>query len=254
MSDWFTVEQIDAATFVISENKHWEETHCYLLIGQQKCLLFDTGLGVANIKEVVDRLTDLPILVVTSHVHWDHIGGHRYFSELAVHPAEAAWLNGAFPLPLSAVKAGLLREPCDFPPEFQPELFRIFQGPPTLLLQDRTTLELGGRRVEVLHTPGHSPGHLCLYEAERQYLYSGDLIYSGTLYAFYPSTDPLLFRQSIRRVRQLSIRRVLPAHHRLAIEPSLIIEIDQAFDWLAETGKLKQGSGSFAFEHFSLQI
>ena len=77
MADWFTVETIDKYTFVISEYKHWEETHCYLLCGTEKAVLIDTGLGVANIKDIVDSLTTLPVVVVTTHVHCDHIGGHK---------------------------------------------------------------------------------------------------------------------------------------------------------------------------------
>ena len=75
MDTWFTVEAIDRDTFAISEYKHWEETHCYLICGTEKAILIDTGLGVDNIKAVVDRLTDLPATAITTHVHWDHIGG-----------------------------------------------------------------------------------------------------------------------------------------------------------------------------------
>ena len=96
MSDWFTVERIDAQTFAISEYKHREETHCYLLCGRERALLIDTGLGVANIKIVVDNLTSLPVMVVTTHVHWDHIGGHRYFGNIAVHELEKAGFPGSF--------------------------------------------------------------------------------------------------------------------------------------------------------------
>ena len=85
MKDWFTVEKIDEDTYAISEYQHWAETHCYLLCGTKRALLIDTGLGVANIKEVVDKLTMLPIFVVTTHVHWDHIGGHQYFENIGVH-------------------------------------------------------------------------------------------------------------------------------------------------------------------------
>jgi len=56
MNGWFTVERIDAQTFAISEYRHWEETHCYLLCGQDKSALIDTGLGVSNIQCVVDTL------------------------------------------------------------------------------------------------------------------------------------------------------------------------------------------------------
>lgn len=80
--NWFTVEKIDAWTFAISEYKHWEETHCYLLCGTERAILIDTGLGVANIKKVVENLTDLPVTVLTTHAHWDHIGVHKYFLRL----------------------------------------------------------------------------------------------------------------------------------------------------------------------------
>lgn len=82
MDSWFTVEQIDQDTFVISEYRHWEETHCYLLCGTKRAILIDTGLGVSNIREVIDGLTKLPVTVITTHVHWDHIGGHKYFGLL----------------------------------------------------------------------------------------------------------------------------------------------------------------------------
>ena len=53
--DWFTIDTIDSNTFIISEYRHWEETHCYLLTGRERALLIDTGLGICNIKEQVDR-------------------------------------------------------------------------------------------------------------------------------------------------------------------------------------------------------
>lgn len=52
MGGWFTVEQIDGDTFAISEYKHWEETHCYLLCGKDRAVLIDTGLGVSDIKKL----------------------------------------------------------------------------------------------------------------------------------------------------------------------------------------------------------
>ena len=118
MADWFTVEKIDKDTFAISEYKHWEETHCYLLCGDKQAVLIDTGLGVDNIKNVVDGLTTLPILVLTTHVHWDHIGGHKYFDHIAVFENEKSWLSGHFPISLNSVKEMLMDRPCDFPEGF----------------------------------------------------------------------------------------------------------------------------------------
>lgn len=61
MKEWFSVELLDNDTYVISEYNHWEETLCYLLLGTNKAVLIDTGLGVSNIKDVIDELTELPI-------------------------------------------------------------------------------------------------------------------------------------------------------------------------------------------------
>ncbi len=77
MDNWFTIDRIDDTTYAISEYRHWEETHCYLLIGSERGLLIDTGLGICNIYEAVKRLTDKPVTAVATHIHWDHIGGHK---------------------------------------------------------------------------------------------------------------------------------------------------------------------------------
>lgn len=104
MTPWFTVERIDDATFALSEYRHWEETHSYLLLGRERALLLDTGLGVGNLRREVEALTDLPVSVALTHVHWDHIGGCAQFAAPAVHEAEADWLRH-FPLPEAAVRA-----------------------------------------------------------------------------------------------------------------------------------------------------
>ena len=254
MNDWFTVEEIDEQTFAISEYRHWEETHCYLLCGQDKAVLIDTGLGVSDIKNVADSLTTLPVAVLTTHVHWDHIGGHRLFGRVAVHEAEKDWINGQFPLPLEQVKEQLTKPPCVFPEDFDVDAYRLFQGEPQIILRDGDCFDLGGRTIRVLHTPGHSPGHCCFYEPERRYLYSGDLIYKGCLDAFYPTTDPQLFFRSVKRLTELDISRVFPGHHDLDIPVSLIGEIKADFSQIEKSGQLKQGNGLFDFGDIRIHI
>jgi len=73
MNDWFEIDKIDEKTFIISEYRHWEETHCYLLNGAERSLLIDTGLGICNIHDEVTKLTDNKITAVATHIHWDHI-------------------------------------------------------------------------------------------------------------------------------------------------------------------------------------
>lgn len=254
MDNWFSVSKIDDNTFAINEDKHWEETHCYLLCGVKNALLIDTGLGVANIKKVVDSLTLLPVMVVTTHIHWDHIGGHKYFENIAVHEAEKDWLSIKFPIPLQAVKHNLVCKPCDFPLDFSIDSYQLPKISPQQILHDGDCLDLGERKITVIHTPGHSPGHCCFYEPERKYLYSGDLIYSGCLDAFYPTTDPQLFWQSVKKIQHLDVERVLPAHHQLNIPVNIINSIEKAFSQLAGEGRLEQGNGIFDFADFQIHI
>ncbi len=253
MENWFTIEQLETDTFAISEYRHWEQTHCYLLVGTQQALLIDTGLGVGNLRDEVTRLTTLPVTVISTHVHWDHIGGHRQFERHLVHPAEAAWLNGAFPIPKAAVIAMLQRD-CTLPEDFRPENYSIFCGAPARVVEDGDRIELGGRTLTVLHTPGHAPGHLCFWEDARGTLYSGDLIYQGTIYANYPSTDPQALLRSMEKVAQLPIKRVFPGHHNLDVPSDLPHQMAKALRELDCQGLLRHGSGLFSYKDWSLSL
>ena len=254
MKDWFSVEKIDVNTFVISEYKHWEETHCYLLLGTKLAILIDTGLGVANIKSVVENITSLPILVITTHIHWDHIGGHKYFKNIAVHGNEVKWLSEKFPISLQMVKKNLTLKPCDFPDDFEIENYNVFQGHPTSIMHDGDIIHLGNRKLKVIHTPGHSPGHCCFYEEEKGYLFSGDLIYKGCLDAFYPTTDPFAFMQSVNKIKNLVVKKILPANHQLNICVDFIDDVANAFSGLYRQNKLQQGNGVFDFGDFQIHI
>ena len=253
MNDWFTVESVDATTYIISEYRHWEETHCYLLIGETSALLIDTGLGIANIREQVDLLTEKPVAAIASHVHWDHIGGHKHFSDILVHKLEEDWLNGSFPLPVQAVRK-MLSKDCRLPDAFCLDTYELFQGEPGRVLEDAEEIDLGKRYIKVLHTPGHAPGHMCFWEEERGYLFSGDLVYEGTLYANYPSTDPQKYLESLEKIAALPVRRLFPGHHNLDIKPELIPQITDVFRALQKENKLYHGSGKFDAGSFRLML
>ncbi len=251
---WFTIERVDESTYALSEYRHWEETHSYLLLGEGENLLIDSGMGIGNIRQAVEMLTQDPVTVVATHAHWDHIGGHGLFPRFYVHEREAAWLDGAFPLPLQAVRKLVAAEPCDLPSDFNLEQYQIFQGRPDRILRDHDRIEIGNRTLEVWHTPGHSPGHMCFYEPERRYLYTGDLIYEGRLLAFYPTTDPVAYHASVERLSGLDIQKLLPAHHRLDIPVSLLEQVRQAFAQLKEEGNLSHYGRVFSFDGFEIQL
>ena len=253
MKDWFTIDQVDENTYIISEYQHWEETHCYLLIGSDRALLIDTGLGICNICEQVRKLTDKPVTAVATHIHWDHIGGHKYFSNFYAHEAELDWLNGKFPLPVQVVK-DMLTDRCELPEDFDISKYEIFQGKPSRVLKDGDTIDLGGRMIQAFHTPGHSPGHLCFWEAEKGYLFGGDLVYKGSLFANYPSTDPQSYLNSLEKIAALPAKRIFPGHHSLDIHPEIVIGMRDAFRELDTEGKLHHGSGTHNYGDWAVML
>lgn len=250
MNDWFTINEIDKDTYVISEYRHWEETHCYLLNGTKRSLLIDTGLGICNISEVISELTDKPVTAIATHIHWDHIGGHKYYPDFYAHEAELDWLNGGFPQPLETIKEYVV-DRCELPTDFQ---IKFFQGKPTKILHGGEHIDLGGRMVAVIHTPGHAPGHMCFWEANTGYLFTGDLVYKDTLTAWFPSTDPKSYLKSLETVSELPAKRVFPAHHSLDIQPELLTRMRKAFRELKANGKLHHGSGTFDYGDWSVWL
>ena len=186
-------------------------------------------------------------------MHWDHIGGLRHYSDFCAHAAELSWLAGGFPLPAAAVREMLTRG-CALPEGFDADKYELFQGAPARLLEDGDVIDLGGRHIEAVHTPGHSPGHLCYYERERGYLFTGDIVSEGTLYASYPSTDPEAYLASVEKISALPVGRVLPAHFSLGVAPGLITEIRDALRGLAASGELRHGTGLHDFGRWAVEL
>lgn len=251
--NWFTTEKIDSDTYIISEYRHWEETHCYLLIGSERCLLIDTGLGICNIYEEVSRFTDKHVTAVATHIHWDHIGGHKYFPDFYAHGEELDWLDGKFPLSPETVRE-MVCDRCDLPEDFDVSTYEMFQGKPSKILSDGDEIDIGGRVITVLHTPGHSPGHMCFWEKDRGCLFTGDLVYLDTLFAYYPSTDPEAYLASLEKISGLPAKKVFPAHHSLNVRPEIVSEMRDEFRKLKAEGKLHHGSGTFDFGEWAVWL
>lgn len=143
---------------------------------------------------------------------------------------------------------------CDLPNGFKIENYKIFQGTPSKVLTDGNIIDIGGRIIQALHTPGHSPEHLCFWEENRGYLFTGDLVYKDTLYANYPSTDPKAYLISLERVAALPVKRIFPAHHSLDIQPEILSRIYEAFIQLNREGKLQHGSGAFNYGDWGILL
>ena len=178
VSPWFEIYQVNASTFGVLEPGHYEEALSYLILGDEKAVLFDTGMGIANLKAEINRLADLPVVVVNSHSHYDHIGDNHRFDEIWAfdHDVEIA-----------RIERGKSREQCaesnymrpewylDLPPGFDPALYEILPSKVTRRLHHLDVIDLGGRTLTVHHTPGHTPGGLSFQVGNR--LITGDVLF-----------------------------------------------------------------------------
>lgn len=253
MENWFLTKRIDSNTFAISEPNHWEETNCYLLIGSEKALLIDSGLGVFDISAEVQKITNKPVIAIPTHVHWDHIGGLGSFREFYVHELEKDWIDGNFPLSNEFVRKMLVKNN-SLTDIIKADDYAVFQGKPSGILKDGDIIDLGNRKIKIIHTPGHSPGHMCFFEEETGYLFTGDLIYKGTLFSNFESTDPKKYLESVKKVSKLPVKRIFPAHHSLDISPEIISDTLKGLTALKKEGRLCHGSGKFDFENWSILL
>ncbi|MCU5331643.1 MBL fold metallo-hydrolase [Bacillus wiedmannii] len=255
---WFTVNQIDNTTFAISEYGHWEQVHSYLLIGEEKAALIDTGLGIDNIKRITDQLTNLPIIVLTTHVHWDHIGSHGEFKNIYVHKDEEDWLvNGIKKLSIEQIRKDVSRDiTIPTPKTFNPDTYKPFQGNPTGLLNDGDEIEIGNRKLTIYHTPGHSPGHISILDNSKGYLFTGDLLYDETpVYAFFPTTNPMDLTQSLKKISKIpNVTKIYGGHNTIGLDASLLQEVGNAVEELKEKDQVRFGTGIHKFKGFSLQF
>ena len=148
----------------------------------------------------------------------------------------------------------MLVNDCDLPSGYDVEEYELFQGVPNRLLDDGDIIELGDRSIKVIHTPGHSPGHMCFFDEPNQFMFTGDLIYKGILYANYPSTDPQAYLNSVNKVSAYRPTRIFPGHHSLHISAELIDRIKMALQKLDGDNLLRHGSGRFDYEDWSILL
>jgi len=180
--------------------------------GRDRDLLFDTGLGHFSLKSHVPLVTERNLVCVASHTHFDHIGCHHEFSHRCVHSAEAEIL--ADPRnEWTAAGTYATDEMFDRQPQgWDSTRYRIPPAPADRLLVGGDAIDLGDRAFEVIHTPGHSPGGIALYERKTGVLLSGDIIYDGPLIddVYHSNLDD--YAATLLKMRDLDVAVVHGGH------------------------------------------
>lgn len=257
---WFEVSRHPDGVTVIAEPGHYEDVRSFLIEGSNLAIVFDTGMGVGDFRGLVASLTSLPLLVVQSHAHFDHIGASAEFDDVVVHESEADSLRAGYPNQrFRTWFAPEYLNEIPLPEAFDPESAEIAGKEPTGFLQHGDRIDLGDREIEVYHTPGHSPGGISLFDPVAKALFPGDAIYLGPMFAFRDDSDPVAYRESLRLLAELAERAtvVYPSHNEVPISPEQVIDIHRAYEeiWAGRTPDERQNDrDTFRFNGYSFQL
>lgn len=226
---WFEFQSIDDDITLIWEPHVVPLIRCNLwhVRGRDRDLLIDTGLGMASLKQAARDLFAKPLAAVATHVHYDHVGGLHEFADRIIHRAEAAKAAAGNSASLygggkeDALLESIRAAGYDVPPQlftglpaidYDPQAYRVKPAPATRVVEEGDVIDVGDRRFEILHLPGHSPGSIGLWEAATGVLFSGDAIYDGPLLDELPGSDIPVYVATMKRLRDLPVSVVHAGH------------------------------------------
>ena len=245
---WFRATPLDeTVTVIVEPHVHvvWR-ANMFFVRGRDRDLLVDTGMGVAPLAPVVERLRRAPELVtVLTHAHVDHMGGAHEFADRLIHPAEAGELarpSRKESLYRDEVDPGLLDRLArmGYPVEWDMLIdaapnegydlrgYVLRGAAPTGTLAEGDTVDLGDRQFAVLHLPGHSPGSIGLFEERTGILFAGDAVYDGPLIYEGPGTDLCDYTATLERLKALPVS-VVHGGHDPSFGRARLVEICEAY-------------------------
>jgi glyoxylase-like metal-dependent hydrolase (beta-lactamase superfamily II) len=252
-SQWFHVYQAAPNVFALIESDQFQEAISYLIVGGTSAVLFDTGIGVVPMRPVVEELTRLPITVINSHSHYDHVGGNSEFDRVLTMdtPFTRMKMSGR-------PHAGLASEvaPDAFchgaPAGLDTAAFHSKPWKSAGVVKGGDRIPLGGRTLEVLHVPGHTPDALALLDRATGLLFTGDTFYDGTIWLFAQETNLDDYVASMESLVALGpvVTQVLPAHNTAKVSPSQLAVVLAAAKTL-RTGTVAghdDGRGEITFD------
>ncbi len=254
--NWFEVYKIRPGVFAIYEPHQLEEVISYLIVGGNKALLFDTGMGISNIQAVVAGLTKLPVSVFNSHTHNDHVGDNWRFSD--VYGMDTDFTRANARGSKEDAQAELAPEeicgalPAGFDAKaYSTKAFHIAHW-----LHDGDKIDLGGRALKVIGTPGHTPDSIALFDEKNGLLFMGDSFYLGPIYLYRPETDLDAYVASMQKLAAMvpRVQLLLPAHNVPVGDPSILSKVVGAMQKVRR-GEVKpvakDGKHEYVFEGFS---
>lgn len=179
----------------------------YLVLGTEKALLVDTGIGVGSIRKVVESITSLPVIVVNTHCHPDHAGGNAEFAPALINPADMDVFQKMATLEFRKEDVSRMPGGEEWAAQLQPT------GPEPVPASDGQLIDLGGRTLQIIFTPGHTHGSLCVYEEATGVLFTGDNVQANTTaLREWNSSTVEEFYESLQKLSRLNVKRILGGH------------------------------------------
>lgn len=221
---WFEVYKVAPGVFAIYEPRQAEETISYLIVGHKQAVLFDTGMGIASIHRVTTQLTSRPVVVVNSHTHDDHVGGNWQFTFVYGMDTEFTRTNAKGSREDAQAEITPDQICGELPKGFNPKTYATKPWKISRFIQDGFKINLGGRTLEVLSVPGHTPDAIALLDRENGLLFTGDTYYPAPIWLFRPETDLDAYEASVKRLAALApqVKLVLGAHNIPVASPDVL--------------------------------
>ncbi len=214
-AQWWRVRTLDDGVTMIDEPMVHEFYRCNVwhVRGRDGDMLVDSGMGVVSLRAHVALVSERDLEAVASHTHFDHVGCHHEFACRSCHGAEAHILRHPTRANTLADKYVTDAIFSALPPEpYASASYAVPAAPATRLLWDGDRIDLGDRSFEVIHTPGHSPGGIALWEAGSGILFSGDIVYDGELIEGTTAMEQAQYITSMERLIALPVRVVHGGH------------------------------------------
>lgn len=226
-----SVNKISKDLYRITET---DSVHRYLILGEKKAVLFDLGYGYENVLPIVKTLTDLPVSVILSHGDPDHALGATEVSELWMHELDVGKLlrNDTFEIKEKAINYRLNKQPKlkDFIDKEKFLNASLKSDCKFNFLNDGDMIDLGNRTLKVIHTPGHSYGHIMLLDETNKMLFSGDQVTSHNIWYFFTADYQAPFevaRNSLLKIldHRNDIEAIYSAHGKVPIDISYVVDL-----------------------------
>lgn len=217
-----TIKELDKNIWGIWEFYHFEKVISYLIVWEKSAVLFDTWMWIFDIKDIVKSITNLPIIVINSHHHFDHIWWNSFFDNIFIFDDELIKLSSENWVSRKLIESNYKDEHFYKKPTFfEIKNFEIKPFKYTKLLKSWDIIDISPFKFKVIYTPWHSKDHICLYELNKWYLFSGDLLYNWSIYI----NDKIKFFNSLKEIKKLYLSNIFAWHNEFLFDINILDKI-----------------------------